>query len=38
MGNIYLTLVTLFVLKEEFGLRENEWKLMARKAKNYLKQ
>ena len=33
----YLTLVALFVLEEEFEERESEWKLIAKKGKDYLK-
>ena len=35
---LYLTLVALYVLQEEFGAREAEWRLIAKKAKTYLKQ
>ena len=34
---VYLTLVALFVLSEEFEDRENEWRLIAKKGKDYLK-
>lgn len=34
--NIYLTLVALFVLQEEFEDKKDEWKLIAKKAKNFL--
>ena len=33
----YLTLVALFILQEEFEDRENEWQLIAKKGKDYLK-
>ena len=33
----YLTLIAIFVLQEEFEDRESEWKLLAKKGKDYLK-
>ena len=33
----YLTLVALYVLQGEFEERENEWRLIAKKGKDYLK-
>ena len=37
LEQVYLTLVALFVFTEEFALREDEWKLIAKKAKKWLK-
>ena len=34
---IYLTLVALFILREVFDDRKDEWELIAKKAKDYLK-
>ena len=34
---VYLTLVALFVLKEEFDGRKGEWQLIAKKARDFLK-
>jgi hypothetical protein len=33
-----MTLIALFILQEKFEDREEEWTLLARKAKNWLKQ
>ena len=35
---VYLTLVALHVLKNEFDEREEEWTLIGKKAKDYLEQ
>ena len=35
---VYRTLVALFILKEQFPLRETEWMLIAKKAKQWLKE
>ena len=34
---IYLTLVALFILREVFDDKKDEWELIAKKAKDYLK-
>ena len=33
---VYLTLLALYILQESFEDREDEWKLIATKAKNWL--
>ena len=35
---IYVTLLALFLLLEAFGHKEDEWMLLVRKAKSYLKE
>ena len=35
---VYLTLVALYILKEEFDDREDEWQSIAKKAENFLKK
>lgn len=34
----YLTLLAIFILEEAFDENEDEWRLIARKAKEYLQQ
>ena len=36
-GQAYLTLLALHILEEFFSSRSGEWKLLAKKAKEYLK-
>ena len=36
VGSVYLTLLALYILQESFADREDEWKLIAVKAKNWL--
>jgi len=36
--DVLLTLVALFILQEKFEEREDEWTLIAKKAKTWLKQ
>ena len=36
VDSVYLTLLALYILQESFADREDEWKLIAVKAKNWL--
>jgi len=38
LETIYVTLVAIYVLQEAFEHKSNEWALLVRKAKTYLKQ
>ena len=35
---VYLTLLALYILKEGFDSKKDEWQLLAKKAKDFLKQ
>ena len=35
---VYVTLLAMYLLLEVFGHREDEWTLLVRKAKNYLRE
>lgn len=37
-GDVLTTLLALFILQEKFEDREEEWTLLAKKAKNWLKK
>jgi hypothetical protein len=38
LEDVLLTLIALFILQEKFDDREDEWTLLAKKAKAWLKQ
>ena len=35
---VYLTILALWILKEKYDEQEDEWQMIAKKAKNYLKE
>ena len=34
--NVYLTLLALYILEEEFEINQDEWMMIAKKAKDFL--